>query len=373
MAAPTTLRLRKLWLTLHRWIGVLLALLIIPVSLSGSALVWHDWLDMAVNPERQVSAPAALPTSAYLATARAALPGEARISRLTWPKGGEGPVVVSASTPPPRQGARPGRISLYLHPADARAIDRQTGNEGAVRFLHVLHGSLFVPEVGRQIVGWIGVAMLLSSLTGLWLWWPTKGGLRSGLRWRRGAAASTSSSLHHQAGFWIALPLAVLSLTGAWISFPAFFGKLSGEGGGGGRPPAARPLAETGTSVDAALRAALAAAPGQPISVALPTDRKPEWIVEVARAGEPTEVVVADGTSVAEVQAPEPESVARLMRRIHDGTGTGPVWQTIIFVGGILPAVLAVTGIVMWARGRRRRTASRARRGGGRVAALPAE
>jgi hypothetical protein len=43
------------------------------------------------------------------------------------------------------------------------------------------------------------------------------------------------------------------------------------------------------------------------------------------------------------------------MRRLHDGTGMGPVWQTIIFIGGILPALLAVTGTTMWLRIRRRR------------------
>ena len=36
------------------------------------------------------------------------------------------------------------------------------------------------------------------------------------------------------------------------------------------------------------------------------------------------------------------------MRRLHDGTGMGPVWQIVIFIGGIIPALLAVTGIVMW-------------------------
>jgi hypothetical protein len=49
------------------------------------------------------------------------------------------------------------------------------------------------------------------------------------------------------------------------------------------------------------------------------------------------------------------------MRRIHDGTGTGPVWQLIIFLGGIIPAALAVTGILMWFNRRRRRALSRGR------------
>jgi hypothetical protein len=40
------------------------------------------------------------------------------------------------------------------------------------------------------------------------------------------------------------------------------------------------------------------------------------------------------------------------MRRLHDGTGMGLAWQIVIFIGGIIPAILAVTGIVMWLRSR---------------------
>jgi hypothetical protein len=48
------------------------------------------------------------------------------------------------------------------------------------------------------------------------------------------------------------------------------------------------------------------------------------------------------------------------MRRIHDGTGMGALWQTIIFIGGIIPALLAVTGILMWLHIRRGRSRARA-------------
>jgi cytochrome b subunit of formate dehydrogenase len=50
----------------------------------------------------------------------------------------------------------------------------------------------------------------------------------------------------------------------------------------------------------------------------------------------------------------------------------GPVWQTIIFVGGIVPALLAVTGIVMWLRSRGWR-AQLARRRKSRLSPQPAE
>ena len=62
---------------------------------------------------------------------------------------------------------------------------------------------------------------------------------------------------------------------------------------------------------------------------------------------------------------PRPETRARLMRRLHDGTGMGAIWQTIIFIGGIIPALLAITGIVMWLRSRGWRARLRQRRRAG--------
>src|SRR3546814_1357715 len=91
----------------------------------------------------------------------------------------------------------------------------------------LLHGHLMIPGVGRQVVGWLGVAMLISCVSGIWLWWPTVGSWLRGLRWRRHRNFDTN--LHHLFGFWIAVPLFILSLTGAWISFPKFFAPLGGD------------------------------------------------------------------------------------------------------------------------------------------------
>jgi uncharacterized iron-regulated membrane protein len=66
-------------------------------------------------------------------------------------------------------------------------------------------------------------------------------------------------------------------------------------------------------------------------------------------------VAIADADGAAKVtppRPPQPETVARLMRRIHDGNGMGLVWQIIIFLGGLIPAMLGVTGVIMWWRAR---------------------
>lgn len=355
-------RLRRFWFQVHKWIGLGLAVLIVPICLTGSALVWHDWLDDALNPERKVSVAPAQSAGFYADAARRALgPGE-RLLSLAYPEGA-GPVLATAARESTPGAGRPVRTQLYLHPADGRLLDRAASNEGAVHVMHVLHGSLMIPGLGRQIVGWIGVAMLVSSISGLWLWWPFKGGFSRGLRWNRGP--TTSGNLHHQGGFWIALPLAVLSFTGAWISFPAFFASLSGDPAG---PPTAErmrrmgaaPVAETQLGPDLALAAAAPHATGSLRSIGWPTETAGEWTVSFVREGGPAEVKVADGSgAVTAPEPPRPETTARLMRRIHDGTDMGAVWQIVVFLGGIVPTMLAVTGVMMWLRARRIKAAVR--------------
>ena len=65
--------------------------------------------------------------------------------------------------------------------------------------------------------------------------------------------------------------------------------------------------------------------------------------------------VAACWTAATPPSPPKPETLARTMRRWHDGTGMGLTWQIIIFLGGIIPALLSVTGIIIWWRARKPR------------------
>ena len=45
MAASSPLRLRRIWLQVHLWLGVGLALAILPLAISGAILVWGGELE----------------------------------------------------------------------------------------------------------------------------------------------------------------------------------------------------------------------------------------------------------------------------------------------------------------------------------------
>lgn len=350
--------LRRAWFQLHKWIGLLLAVVIVPLSLSGAVLVWDEAVDRVLNPARYaISGTVLLDPHRYESAARGVLePGE-RIASIALPDGAA-PVQVTALTPPdPSRRGPPARSTVYLDPPTARVLGVADTRSGVLRLLHNLHGNLLVPGVGRQIVGWIGVAMLLSSVSGLWLWWPTVGRWARGLRWRR--HRNTDTNLHHLFGFWIALPLFLLSLTGVWIAFPQMFGGAGGAGargpGGGGRPLV---LDRPALALDTVLERAGSVTPGTITRVEWPTDRAPAWKVQF---GGSDAVTVDDRTGRAKAARAEREPLARTMRRLHDGTRMGFVWQLMLFLGGILPAVLAVTGVIMWWRARGWKAALKAR------------
>jgi uncharacterized iron-regulated membrane protein len=68
-------------------------------------------------------------------------------------------------------------------------------------------------------------------------------------------------------------------------------------------------------------------------------------------------VSVDDRTSAVR-RLPDPlagNQAAQWIRWIHDGSRGGPVWQFIVFLTGVFPVFFAVTGFLMWRRGRRAR------------------
>jgi uncharacterized iron-regulated membrane protein len=290
--------------------------------------------------------------------------------------------------PPPR--STPRFFSIYVDPPTGAVLDKVDFRSSWVGFLHVFHENLTIPQYsGRQIVGWVGVGMLILSLTGIWLWWPRRGSFLLALRWRRAPQASTN--LHHVFGFWISVPLAIVSLTGIYLSFPQTARSVMSSIAPMQPPPtrtfAQAIVAKPNLTPDESLRLAQTAEPAaRPTALFLPTEANrrpvsegreggkkdggkareaakgrdapsPSWRVQLRSGEDLITVAVEDASSVVR-RLPDPlagNRAAQWIRWIHDGSRGGPVWQFIVFLTGVFPVVFAVTGVMMWLRGRRAR------------------
>jgi len=345
--------------------------------------VWHDALDAFLHPARYaVTGASTTGASTYLANAQQALPPGFVSMTVRFPLG-DGPVTVLARG---EEGPTRQLLTVYLDPPAGRVLDVVNIRSSLIGFLHRFHENLTIADYsGRAVVGWVGVGMLVLSLTGLWLWWPRQGTLLAGLRWRRSGEAKTPN-LHYCLGFWLALPLALVSLTGIYLSFPQA-ARTTMSAVAPMNPPAGRPIfaarlaRDTRLTADAAIDAARQAKPGwSPSALFLATVQAEGGPRQGKRAGtsgrasalwrvqmqQPSSddvatVLVSDDDASVRI-LPDPlagDRAARWIRHIHDGTRGTVHWQMVVFLTGLIPPVLAVTGFVMWVRRRQRRASVR--------------
>ena len=364
--------MRRLWRNLHLWIGLSLFLVLAPLGLTGSLLVFDDGLDRLLHPVRYAVSgqPGDQSAQAYIGAARMAFGERALPAQLRMPAAPGQPVIVTGTAPGAvKPGQRPAQLTAWLDPATGKVLDVANPRQQLRGMIHQLHGNLFMAQPGRKVVGWLGVAMLISSVTGLCIWWPRNNAVLKGLRWTR--SPSGFSNLHHMAGFWICAPLAILSFSGAFIAFPEASAAL--RPAVAARPERAQqnaftaPLAAPQLGADAAVAAALAQAGGaaRVTQLTLPTEGdRPAWRVQLKGDGGSVQVRVEDTSGKAKLQSGGPaqgpegrDPLTRFMRNLHDGDGMGPLWRAIIVLAGLAPTLLGVTGTVMWLASRRRAAA----------------
>ena len=347
--------MKRVWVQIHLWLGLTLGVIGIVIGLSGSFLVYDHEIDAWLNPQRYAvsGAEASRSYADYAAGVRQALPG-ARVVGIRMPDEDGEPIVVTA------RGQGPVFHRVYVDPPTGKVLEAVAGG-GLIGWVHRFHENLTLREYwGREIVGAVGIAMLISSLSGLYLWWPARGRFKEALGTRKGLALSRN--LHYLAGFYGCVVLALLSFTGIWLAY---------VDGGRAVVSAFSPLTP---------RAVEAATPGgKPIA--------PDAAVSAARTLYPAARVVGLGfpggergvyrVNLRDETGPiavflEPSSGALLRRSdaanrtggdrflsVQRGLHTGELLgagRALLFLGGLLPALLAVTGTMMWLRQRRRKS-----------------
>lgn len=353
--------LKRLWRNIHLWLGIGLFVLLVPVALSGAILVYHDDIGEFMSTPRGAVAPTK-PTDLALAVgnARKAAGDGFTPMFIGFPEDNRTPLTI-ALRGPAAKGERPVRLTATIDRNDARVLSVVNFRNTFFGFMHVFHENLTIPEYGRSIVGWVGVAMLILSLTGLYLWWPRHGQWSRAFVWRRSPA--TSSNLHYMTGFWICFPLALISLTGIYLAWPqqgrsvlSSMAPMTERQRGGG--PRGQVTANPVRS-PAEIYATAAARPNSAVdAIFYPTPQTGAWRVRLREDGKTEPVTITIDDRSGEVSAIEPLSgdrVASWIRWLHEGSHSGGIWRFVAFLSGIMPAVLGVTGILVWLRQRRQR------------------
>ena len=397
----------RYWLQqLHLWIGLILLLPLVMMGITGAVLVYaHDiehLLGQGDPPARTVGdwrSPAEL-----IEAARAASDDPTRIPiAVRWPTTMGEPAAVRLSRPgmaserPQFRGGQPGApavpgqtqgrvpmqspfagsLQVLIDPVSLRILETEQAMTGWVRFFHDLHGHLFIAGgLGRELVGWLGVALLVLGCSGLYLWWPKPGQWKQAFIVRRTAkGVRFNRELHGAVGIWSLLLFMLVNFTGVYLAFPQQIGWAVNTLWPGRDMRAAmfqarvEPLrGAVPMGLDEAVALARSRVPDTRFLNAFLSIRPDQAMrVGLVRAdyaeGAPIATVIIDPfrRSVVDVFDPKTmstgEGIIAWQRALHYGTGLGGGYKFLVFVSGIIIPIFAITGFLMWWLKRRNRGA----------------
>ncbi|WP_431510795.1 PepSY-associated TM helix domain-containing protein [Variovorax sp. DAIF25] len=368
--------LRRLWLKIHRWVGLTLGPILAVTALLGAALVVGQPLDRQAHPELFVARTAGDATATRL-------PLEPLRQRLLAEFGPD----TNLTLRPPRQpgdsywvlvrGSWDGTV--YLDPFTGAEQGRRGTQEGAYNLIYKIHNSLLLDSTGKGILAFVALSYLVLLVTGLVLWWPTRWPPSLRIVLNRGLLRGLFD-LHRTGGAVLGLLIAVSVATGAYMAWRPLGDFISAAMG---QKPVKPPTIAKGSAhgprlpLDELVARAQQVHPGQPIGYVavpgkadrpvrvrfkLPDDPHPNGISSAWLHPVTGEVLAA--RKWQELDAGN-GSVAVIFP-LHTGELGGVVHEIVTALLGLALGGLGFSGIWLWWR--RRRTAAEAARRSAAVA-----
>jgi uncharacterized iron-regulated membrane protein len=217
---------RKMILILHRWVGLVAALVLLAVAVSAALLIFERPIDRLLNGSLVKVAPAGTPLSLNDITRRL---GQAypQYHVVFWnlpQQPGDAAAVALELNPgakPPAPSAA--ELELAVNPYTGEIVGDLQKENRLMANVHQFHTRFLAGDAGRTIVGWSAVCLLVLNLTGIILWWRRK---VVRFQWKL-TGASFHFHLHQAVGIYAWVFLMVLSLTGIALHWERQAGRLA--------------------------------------------------------------------------------------------------------------------------------------------------
>lgn len=349
--------MRSALIVLHRWLALVVGIVLLLIAVSGSALVFEGAIDRALNPRLWRVAPqtTTLPLDTLVARAEHAVPS-AHVGSIGFSSATDQAWTMNA-----------GATTLFIDPHTGAVTGTRTAAEAQTTFarrLHVFHVELMAGKIGRAVVGAVSAVALVLLITGVVLWWPDKVfRIHTRASWKR-----INFDLHHALGIAAAPVLIIITASALLIHYDGLASLIRSLDG---VPAASAPTQPAGPapanrlsfdSLAAAARGALPGAELRSLSVAgaknpivagmrFPEDRTPGGRSRVFIDRNSGVVLGAISTRAAALGT----RIDNLKRSLHTGDVFGKPSEGLWSIAALLLASQAVTGALMWWNARRAR------------------
>lgn len=372
---------------IHRWCGIILAAFLVVAGVTGSLLAFHHEIESTLVPELlRVEPREGRASLDAIATQIESLHPELVVGYFLFAPDERASIRLVMNT---RRAAEDGLLDrnapvpseIFADPYTGKILgDRQWGEIGATRahlvpMVYRLHMSLLLGETGQWITALVAAAWIVTLSIGIVLAVPRLRLLSSSLRvkWRAGRARAYFD-LHRAVGLVSSLLLAIIAFTGIYMNLPSVVEPAVGavltftERPAGIRLPGERREESWRIGWDAALAAARAAHPGDPVAGIGRIEAKGYYQVRFLLPGD----IMDSGTARYYVSGRDASLAGRFDHRdgtagdtfrtwqfpLHSGQGFGLPGRILVCVIGLVPPLLVFTGTWLWLRRRRLRRRS---------------
>jgi uncharacterized iron-regulated membrane protein len=227
-STASRLRRRRLWIDIHLWLGLTVGTLLAVLSLTGTVIgFWEEIYEL--TDQRLVvprSGAGYAPIDDVLAAVHAAHPERPKSWEIWLPRTDHSALYAIYSGPEEKGDSYAATLLIAIDPNTGRLIDSWYWGETFLSWVYNVHAFLDLGRAGEKIVGFLGLLVLLSLGTGLYLWWPRGRLNRSAFVVTAKSAARLEYDLHRLTGLYTLVIVAVISLTGVMLIFPGQIGRM---------------------------------------------------------------------------------------------------------------------------------------------------
>lgn len=374
-------RLRHFWLNIHLILALVFGLFFVILGLTGSANVFYFSLEELELPTVQAPADAQMVNlDEIIQTLNIKHPEKTGKWNLLLPDYGNDYIWAAYPKPPETANELFAPFRVLFHPYTGEIFAEHYWGKTFWTLVYEAHAALMMgkvgPNIGRfffQTVCFLGIPLFISTVTGLYLWWPHWARIKQALTIKRGASVERLCfDLHKTVGFYSALVLLILAFTGFSFAHSDYLKPVirlfSSVKERHLKDPEVKSIVTDHAqpiSVNAAIAIANTVFPTAKLrGLSTPDGKEGVYAIYKMQAGEANHRAARSKVwidqysgKVLAIQDPNQftagETFLNVMWPLHSGEALGFTGRLLWFLIGFAPLVLYVTGIMRWLQKRR--------------------
>ena len=363
--------MRRWILAAHLYAGLSLGAFFSLIGLTGSFLVYYPEIDRLANPElsKTWNYPSNRSYQEVLDALKKHYPERTGAWRIEVPRSSEQAIYARYLKPEERHASSFAPLIVAMDPENLSVINSRFWGEFLVTWIYDLHYSFLLGDSGKVLSSATGIALLVSLLLGVLLWWPPKSKLFKRLVPRiRSGRSKLIYDLHAQTGVYFSFFIALIAVTGIGLATPQWIDPIVNMISHRWEAPVLQSAAPTEVAekigADRAIKVALQIYPKASVRwLQAPVTSTDVYMVRLKQPGElsdrfPKTYVWVDQYSGAVISTrdafavPAGDKFFDCLHPIHNGEALGAPGRFLALVVGLVPFSMFLTGLIWWRKKR---------------------